>query len=149
RAQVVQDECCERLQLATCANGQTDPRSRRLEPGEMLVEPEGSTFVDPQRLECRLPTEKRFVVGAHDGLLRIAEPAAGHGHGHERHARTAFSTGSSEPIASSSGRAFVHDSSTSVAGSESHTTPPPTQRWTRPPSSANVRIVSASSKSPF
>ena len=52
-------------------------------------------------------------------------------------------------MAASSGAAFVHDSSTSAAGSESHTTPPPTQRWIEPSAIANVRIVSASSKSPF
>ena len=39
---------------------------------------------------------------------------------------------SGAPIAASSGSAFVSDSATSAAGSESHTTPPPTQRWTAP-----------------
>ena len=48
-----------------------------------------------------------------------------------------------------SGLAFTHDSSISAAGSESHTIPPPTQRWIRPSATAKVRIVSASSKSPF
>ena len=51
--------------------------------------------------------------------------------------------------AARSGRAFTHDSSISASGSESQTIPPPTQRWTRPAATANVRIVSASSKSPF
>ena len=50
---------------------------------------------------------------------------------------------------SSSGRAFVHDSSTSVAESESQTMPPPTQRWIVSSATAKVRMVSARSKSPF
>ena len=54
-----------------------------------------------------------------------------------------------DPIASSSGRAFVQDSSTSLAGSESQTTPPPTQRWSTPPATANVRMVRVRSKSPL
>ena len=48
-----------------------------------------------------------------------------------------------------SGRAFTHDSSISASGSESQTMPPPTQRWIRPSATANVRIVSARSRSPF
>ena len=44
---------------------------------------------------------------------------------------------------------MTHDSSISASGSESQTIPPPTQRWIRPSATANVRIVSASSKSPF
>ena len=44
---------------------------------------------------------------------------------------------------------MTHDSSISASGSESQTIPPPTQRWTRPSATASVRIVSASSKSPF
>ena len=47
------------------------------------------------------------------------------------------------------GRAFVHDSSISASGSESQTTPPPTQRWIRPSATAKVRIVSARSRSPL
>ena len=56
---------------------------------------------------------------------------------------------SGAPMASRSGAAFVSDSCTSPRGSESHTMPPPTQRCTHPPATANVRIVSASSRSPF
>ena len=57
--------------------------------------------------------------------------------------------GGRAPIAASSGRAFTQDSSISSAGSESHTMPPPTQRWIRPSATAKVRMVSARSKSPF
>ena len=57
--------------------------------------------------------------------------------------------GTRPPTAASSGRALTHDSSISASGSESQTIPPPTQRWMRPSAIANVRIVSARSKSPF
>ena len=65
----------------------------------------------------------------------------------ERHRATASRSGA--PIAARSGRAFTHDSSISAAGSESHTMPPPTQRWIWPSATANVRIVRARSRSPL
>ena len=69
--------------------------------------------------------------------MRIDEPAARDRDGEEVH------------TAASSGRALTHDSSISAAGSESHTMPPPTHRWMAPSAIANVRMVSARSRSPF
>ena len=63
--------------------------------------------------------------------------------------RPAREPSSGAPIASRSGAALTSDSATSSDGSESQTTPPPTQRWMRPSAIANVRIVSASSRSPL
>ena len=92
----------------------------------MRFEPKGTTAVHLERLERRAPAQQPLVVGPDDRLGRIDEPAARDRQREDRHASAP--SGTREPIASRSGRAFVHDSSTSVAGSESQTTPPPTQR---------------------
>src|SRR5688572_21120234 len=112
----------------------------------MLGEAERRAVIDADRLERAAAAHQRLVVGEEHGLGRIDDAAAAHSHREETQRATA-STGA--PIAASSGRAFVHDSSISASGSESQTIPPPTQRWIRPSATANVRIVSASSRSPL
>jgi len=105
---------------------QADARRRRSEALEVLFEPKGSSAVHPECLERSSPPKQRLVVRPDDRLGRIDEPAARHSEGKNAHARIV--SGTCEPMDASSGRAFVHDSSTSVAGSESQTMPPPTQR---------------------
>ena len=116
------------------------------EPREMLRLAERRAVVDAQSLEDRAAAQHALVVrvehGAVDGLRTAAELD-------DREQRHRSASTSGAPIAASSGRAFTHDSSTSSAGSESQTMPPPTQRWISPSATANVRIVSARSRSPF
>ena len=126
---------------------EAEPLGRGREPLEVLLEPERRAAVDAQRLERRRgragAPRRRRAGRARRGRRRRAprrRPRAAS-------SRRSASTGA--PIAASSGRAFVHDSSISASGSESQTIPPPTQRWMRPSATANVRIVSASSRSPF
>src|SRR4051794_27506360 len=119
--------------------GKPDPLRGRGEALEVRVEPERAAAVDARRLERGAAAQERGIVGEDDRLGRVDDSAAGDGEGEQGHAA----------IASRSGRAFTQDSSTSAAGSESATTPPPTQRWIRSAAIANVRIVSARSKSPF
>ena len=142
-----QHEPDEHLQAPPLHRRQPDARRGRGQPVEVLLEPERAAAVHAQRLEGRTAAEEPLVVGADDRLGRIDEPAARDGEREDAHVRAA--SGSREPIASSSGRALTHDSSTSVAGSESQTMPPPTQRWIAPSAIANVLIVSARSKSPL
>src|SRR5439155_26639920 len=125
--------------------GQWEPqRERRAsEPLDMLVEQDGTAAPDTERLERSRAAYDRLVVGKEDGLCRVDDTATCDGECEQAHTRT------SDPIASSSGRALTHDSSISSSGSESQTMPPPTQRWMPPSATAKVRIVSASSKSPF
>ncbi len=114
----------------------------------MLVEAKWLAAVDAERLEGAPAAHERLVVHVDHWLVRRHEPAPGDGEGENArgHART---LSGARPIASSSGRAFTQDSSISSAGSESHTMPPPTQRWIRPSARAKVRIVSARSRSPL
>ena len=81
--------------------------------------------VDPKRLEGGATAEQRLVVGTDDRVTGIHEAAAGYRS--EQAHRVPVDTSTLGPIASR-GRAFVHDSSISASGSESHTMPPPTQR---------------------
>ena len=127
----------------------------------MLPEPERAAAVHAQRLERRAAAREALVVRRDHGLRRVDDAEPGD-RGREgatltgdrlRGARAPRSgrgePSSGAPIASSSGAALTSDSSTSARGSESQTMPPPTQRWIRPSAIANVRIVSASSRSPF
>jgi hypothetical protein len=116
------------------------------EPLEVLREPEHASAVDPHGLEGAAAAHERLVVDVHDGLARVDEPSPGD-RDSENHTVTGSASGA--PIAASNGRALTHDSSTSSSGSESQTMPPPTQRWMRPSTTANVRMVNARSKSPF
>ena len=112
----------------------------------MLVELERRAAVHARRLEHGAPAQHAFVVGMEKRRVDGHDAAAELGERDERHATGAAS---GAPIAARSGRALTHDSSTSSAGSESQTMPPPTQRWIAPSATANVRIVSARSTSPF
>ena len=85
----------------------------------MLGEPERRAAVDAEGLERRTAAQERLVVGAEDRLVRVDEAAAADGEREQAHALAAASSGA--PIAASSGRAFVHDSSISASGSESQT----------------------------
>ena len=107
------------------------------------AEEERPPAVDPRRLERGAPAQQRLVARAEDRRVRIDEPAPATATASSFHAAT------SPPTAASSGRALTQDSSISASASESQTIPPPTQRCTRPSATANVRIVSARSKSPF
>src|SRR5205823_924319 len=98
--------------------------------------------------ECPAPPQEALVVGVYDRLVGVDHAAAGDRDREQRH-RAATGWGIGAPIAASSGAAFVHDASISASGSESQTIPPPTHRWMRPSATAKVRIVSASSRSPF
>ena len=123
---------------------QRERRGGEAEARQVVGEQERPAAVDADRLERGAAAKQRVVVGAEDRLARIDEPAAGDRDGEQRrHA------GTRPPTAASSGRALTHDSSISASGSESQTMPPPTQRWIHPSAIANVRIVRASSKSPF
>ncbi len=115
------------------------------EAREVVGEQERPAAVHANRLERRAAAEERVVVGVEDRLGRIDEPTTGDRDGEQRHRHA----GTRPPTAASSGRALTHDSSISASGSESQTIPPPTHRWIHPSAIANVRIVSASSKSPF
>src|SRR6476661_2497697 len=139
---------CETVEERAVDLRQVEPCSRVREAREMLVHPEGPAAVDARRLERRTPAEKTLVVGEDDRLVRVDDTASRNCE-RDQQARDASSAGTVEPIAVSSGAAFVHDSSISSSGSESQTMPPPTQRWMRPSATAKVRIVSASSRSPF
>ena len=90
----------------------------------MRFESKRPTVVHLESLERSASPQQRFVVGSDDRLTRVDEPATCDGERDEGQIATA--SGTREPIASSRGRAFVQDSSTSLAGSESQTTPPPT-----------------------
>ena len=137
----------EHLQAPPLDRRQADARRRGREAVEMRFETEGSTSVHAQRLERGPSSEETLVVRANDRLARIDEAATGDGERENR--QTSAASGTRDPIAVSRGRAFVHDSSTSAAESESQTMPPPTQRWIVSSATANVRMVSARSKSPF
>ena len=139
----------ELLELGARTAGSPMLRRRGLEPVEVRVEPERATRVDAQRLERGAAAEQRLVVGADDGLVRVDEPAAGHG---ERERLTA----------TLAGRRAAARRSRRAAGAPSSTTrrPRPRDRSPRrrrrrprggcgPSATANVRIVSASSRSPF
>ena len=96
----------------------------------MLGQLERPAAVDADRLERGPAAQQRLVVGAEHRLGGIDDAAAADRDREQvdavRHRRASASTGA--PIAASSGRAFVHDSSISASGSESQTIPPPTQR---------------------
>src|SRR5262245_62534771 len=113
----------------------------------MLGQPERTPPVHTQRLERGAAAQERLVVGEQDRLVDRDEATAPDRHCEQAHRATGSASGA--PIASSSGRALTSDSSISASGSESHTIPPPTQRWIRPSATAKVRIVSARSRSPF
>ena len=131
-------------QLGQSVGGRERERvDREPEPADVPVEQERHTAVGAHRLERRASAQQRLVVRAKDRRLRVDEAAPGDRHGEQAQTATLPLT------AARSGRAFTHDSSISASGSESQTIPPPTQRWIRPSATANVRIVSASSKSPF
>ena len=114
----------------------------------MLLEPERASAVHPQRLEHGAAAQEALVVGVNRRPVDRERPAPSAWTATSVIARTTAS-GNGAPIAASSGRALTHDSSISSTGSESQTIPPPTQRWMRPSATANVRIVSARSRSPF
>src|SRR5262245_64351749 len=111
----------------------------------MRVEAKRRPVVDAQRLEHGAAAKEAFVVGVQHRRARRNAPLPELADREQRHATAA---GSGAPIAASRGRAFTHASSTSAAGSESQTIPPPTQRWIEPFATANVRIVRARSRSP-
>ena len=71
----------------------------------MGLQAERPSSVDPERLERRLASQQRQVVGVQDGLVRIDDPAAGDRQREQRHARTASGRGAR--IAARSGRAFT------------------------------------------
>ncbi len=115
---------------------------------EVLLEAKRPSAVDPERLEGRLASQQRQVVGVQDRLVRVDDPAAGDRQREQRHA----GSGSGAASARSRRGAAVPSPTTPRSpppGSESHTMPPPTQRWMRPSATAKVRIVRASSRSPF
>src|SRR5262249_1602758 len=110
---------------------------------DVATEQYGPSAPHAHGLECGGATQQGLVVGKEDRRRGIDQADAGDSGGEQRrHAATRL------PSALRSGRAVVHDSSISAAGSESQTIPPPTQRWTRASATASVLIVSASSKSP-
>ena len=122
--------------------------SRAGEPLEVLFEPERPTAVDADRLERGPPAQealrRRRGAPARSGRRARARRPPGRGRScSDRHRRLEL------PTAARRGRALTQDSSISARGSESQTMPPPTQRWISPSATANVRIVSASSRSPF
>src|SRR5207253_432943 len=135
------------LELRGIRRRETEPARRLLQPLEVPVEPERPAAVDADGLEGRAAAEESLVVRVHDRSVWIDHAAAGHGEREQRHRIAASVRGA--PIAATSGRSLTHDSSISSSGSESQTIPPPTQTWMRPSTTAKVRIVSASSKSPF
>ena len=126
---------------------QPDAGCRAGEAVEMLVQLERAAVVDTRRLEGGASPDQTLVVRMEDGLVRIDDAAASDRDGEQCHASAG--SGNGAPIAARRGRAFTQDSSISASVSESQTMPPPTQRWIRPSAIANVRIVSARSKSPF
>ena len=97
----------------------------------MRLVAERSPLVDAHGLEGRTSAQERAVVRMDDRRRRVDDTAAARGDGEQAHAATPVLGLASlwpAPIAASSGRALTHDSSTSWAGSESATMPPPTQR---------------------
>ena len=88
----------------------------------MVAEQERPAAVHANRLERGAAAKERIVVGPEDRLGRVDEPATRDRGGEQGHA------GTRPPTAARSGRALTHDSSISASGSESQTTPPPTQR---------------------
>src|SRR5215218_4040590 len=124
---------------------------------EMLGEPKRATVVHPHRLERCPAAGEPLVVRRENRLSGVDEAAPGDGHGQQaagtHRAPTARGCptvdpssrlqGSTRgaPIARSSGSALTHDSAISAFELESHTTPPPTQRWICPSAIAKVRIV--------
>ena len=132
------DELGEPLALDRVGRRKPESLGREREPREMPVEQEGPAAVDVRRLEDGAAAKERIVVRGEHRLVRLDEPASGHRNRADVHHASA-----------SNGRAFTHDSSISASASESQTIPPPTQRWISPSTTANVRIVSARSRSPF
>jgi len=126
----------EGLELGGGGIGQPQAGGRRPQPLDVRVELERAPAVDPQRLEDGASAQHAFVVGAKHRLAGRYDAAA------ELRKREQAQT-------AISGRAFTHDSSISSVGTESQTMPPPTQRWISPSVIANVRIVSARSRSPL
>src|SRR5260370_35886049 len=104
----------------------------------MLVEEKRPAVIHAQCLERGASPEQRFVVGTEHRLAHVDEAATRHGDREDVHA-----------LAASRGRAFTHDSSTSASGSESHTIPPPTQRWSAPSTAAKGRPVGARTGTPI
>ncbi len=127
-----------RSALRRVGRRQPDALGRGGEACEVPVEQERPAAVHADRLEDRAPAQQRLVVGGEHRLARVDQTRAGDCDGANVHQASA-----------SSGRAFTHDSSISSSASESQTMPPPTQRWIAPSTIANVRIVSARSRSPF
>src|SRR5215468_1747887 len=103
----------------------------------MCLESKGLAVIDARRLEYGPASKERLVVGRENRRLRVEESASCDGDSEDVH------------TAARSGRAFTHDSSTSAAGSDSQTIPPPTQRWIEPSTIAKVRMVRARSRSPL
>ena len=93
-----------------------------------------------RRGRCHRPQLRGHLV--RDRRLPDRGRAGDHEHLDQRGGRLA-------PSSASNGRALTSDSSTSAAGSESQTMPPPAHRWISPAAIANVRMVSPSSRSPF
>ena len=129
------------LQLGRGRARVAEPLDRPAEPVEVLVQPERPAAVDAQRLERRPPAREPLVVDRDDGPRRVDEaaPRDGAATGRMFTVRPPVSgpalpdgPSSGAPMAVSSGAAFASDSSTSSAGLESQTMPPPTQRWRRP-----------------
>ncbi len=113
------------FELGVRRRRQAQERCRPFEAREVLAQLERHAVVHAERLEDGASAQHALVVGMHRRLVDGHDTTAELRQRDERHDTGAAS---GAPIAASSGRALTHDSSTSSAGSESQTMPPPTQR---------------------